>query len=139
MKVSRKRQQGFSLTELVVGLAVVGILSEVALPAYKDSVREGRRADGQAAALRLQLAMEDIRTSCSLYPQTLGAGDDCDERTVEFSASSEQGHYNLAINGASGNNYTIVIDPVGNQAADTDCDPMTLGRDGSRSPAQCWE
>ncbi|MEX6435586.1 type IV pilin protein, partial [Escherichia coli] len=40
----RRSVQGFTLVELMVAVAVVGILAAVAYPSYSESVRKGRRA-----------------------------------------------------------------------------------------------
>lgn len=148
MKTERL-SKGFTLTELLISVAIVGILAAVAYPTYQDSVRQSRRADGVAAALTIQVAQENFRSNCRFYAQSLGAGNVCGANagasTVQAAATSREGFYALSIQAASatGNSYTVVIDPQGLQAGDTDCDPMTLtfnntNPTGLKAPAACW-
>jgi type IV pilus assembly protein PilE len=60
------RARGFSLIELMIAVAIVGILLAIAVPSYQDHLRKGRRADAQAfltqVAQRQQQYLLDART-----------------------------------------------------------------------------
>lgn len=138
------------MIELLIVVAIMAILAVVAYPSYQDSVRETRRADAIAAALTIQVAQEKFRGNCPFYAQTLGASNSCGANagasTVAAPTASSEGYYALSIqaSSATGNAYTVVADPQGVQAPDTDCDPMTIAfsaanPNGLKSPASCWE
>jgi type IV pilus assembly protein PilE len=144
-----RAERGFTLVEMLIAVAIIGIITMIAYPSYQDSVRKTRRSDGIAAALAIQVAQEKFRGSCPFYAQNLGTTNTCGASaalsTVQADTTSQDGFYNLSIlaNSATGNAYTIVVDPTGVQAEDTVCDPMQVAYSaanpaGARSPADCW-
>jgi len=48
-----RTEGGFSLIELMITVAIVGILASIAIPSYQDSIRKGKRAEGRAALVDL--------------------------------------------------------------------------------------
>jgi type IV pilus assembly protein PilE len=61
-------QKGFTLVELMVVMAVIGILSAVAYPTYVDQIRKGTRVEGKAALMRASQTMERFFTTRGRYP-----------------------------------------------------------------------
>ena len=56
------QQQGFTLIELMIVVAIVGILSAIAYPSYAEYVRRGHRADARAGLLQAQQWLERAST-----------------------------------------------------------------------------
>ena len=54
----RRTAGGFTLIELMVVVAVIGILSAIAYPSYAEYLRKSRRTDGRRALLEAAGAME---------------------------------------------------------------------------------
>ena len=69
----RRTLSGFTLIELMIVVAIVGILAAVAYPAYTDTVRKGKRAEARAALMNLLQQQERYQTQMNTY-QTFGAG-----------------------------------------------------------------
>lgn len=139
------RTAGFTLVELVIVIVIVGILASVALPAYQDSLRKGRRADAKSglmdAANRQERFMLDRGTYTADMAQ-LGFGAD--------PLITEEGYYSVDLeapdpNCPIGTCYTLVATPVagGIQAEDTHCTSFTLKSTGAKTAAgtlgdECW-
>lgn len=149
-----KGSQGFTLMELMIVVAIVGILVAIAYPSYTEYNRKARRADGKAALIALQQAQAKFRGNCRYYAQTIHATDATNCGTtvatvlLNFPTTSDGGFYNIAITApgdlnSAGTSYTATADPTGGQAGDTDCDPLTLtvnsnNPDGLMTPTACW-
>jgi len=65
--MKQRTSQGFTLIELMVVVAVVGILSAIAYPSYQDSVLKGRRAQARAALAELLQQQERYMTQRNCY------------------------------------------------------------------------
>ena len=72
-KLNHKRIAGFTLVELMILVAIVGILAAIAYPSYIESVRKGKRAEGRAALTSLLQQQERYFTQNNTYAEfTMG-------------------------------------------------------------------
>ena len=65
--MNAKFHRGFTLIELMVVVAIVGILASIAYPAYTDSILKGRRAEGRKALTELLQQQERYMTQNNCY------------------------------------------------------------------------
>ena len=135
------------MIELVVVVAIVGLLAAVALPSMQGHMFSAKRSDAYASILEVQLEQQKLRSTCRFYGGAIGAANACGDAALDTVvaglASSKEGYYNLALSNASGNSYTITATAIGNQTNDSDCLTITLAvnnanPDGLKTPAQCW-
>lgn len=108
---------GFSLLELLVALAVAGVLASIAYPTFAAQVTKARRIDAIVALSAAQMAQERWRAQKSSY------GDLAD---IGVASLSSAGHYALRITASSAAGYAIVATAQGAQAGDTDCRHLRL-------------
>ena len=82
------RQTGFSLIELMIVVAIVGILGAVAYPAYTSSMLKGKRAEGRTALTDLMLQQERYFTQNNTYLAFTNAAGVTSPTSVPFKAFS---------------------------------------------------
>ncbi len=71
----KKVQQGFTLIELMIVVAIIGILAAVALPAYQDYTTRAKVSEGITLASAAKTAVSEHVMSLSSYPSNnAGAG-----------------------------------------------------------------
>ncbi|MBX2838163.1 MAG: prepilin-type N-terminal cleavage/methylation domain-containing protein [Gammaproteobacteria bacterium] len=126
--------KGFTMIELLIVIAIIGILAAVAYPSYQSHISKTRRSDGQLALLNAVQAMERCKTTRFNYSGCALSATD---------AESPEAHYDLALNPApTATTFTIVATAKGAQAGDTACATISINHLGVRSGATagdvCW-
>lgn len=132
-KPSHHRAKGFTLIELMIVVAIIGILASIAFPAYQDSVRSARRSDAQGALMSFANAMERHFTTNGDYLGAADGGDDTGAPTVFSTTSPVDGgtaYYNLTISDADTGTYTLTATATGAQTGDGN---LTLTNTGVRT------
>jgi len=142
-KFSRKSfVKGFTLIELMIAVAIIGILAGIALPSYREYVRRGDRASARAVLLEAQQFMERFYAVNDAYNADK-AGTAVALPVRLRTAPVEAPKYNVAISASAANSYTLTATPI---SADSKCGNLTFtnagvkGRTGTElSVADCWK
>lgn len=140
-KKTIKKAFGFTLIEVMIAVAIVGILATIAYPSYVDYVTRTNRAEALRELVRIANLQEQFFVDTNSYTATLsqlGLG-------LNASFETETGNYIITsvINGA-GNTFTLTATAQGIQAVnDNNCITMGITDTGQRLPLGlpgtiCW-
>ena len=134
----RTRCDGYTLTELLITVAILGIIAAIGYPSYQNFVQGARRAEARNMLLDAANREERFFADNNAYSADMTA--------LGFTADpaiSNEGNYSL--DGAvTATSYTLTATAQGAQANDDDCDTITLtstgvkGFTGAGSADGCW-
>ena len=146
----RRHARGFTLIEMMITVAIIGILVAVAFPAYNQSVVKSRRSDAKTALLDLAQREERYLSTANQYTTSaplLGYGTSATLPVSVMSGSAS--YYQLAVTvpTSAPTTFSATATPTGVQATkDTQCATYGLTQTGaqsvtgtsSASPGDCW-
>ena len=126
-----RRSKGFSLLEILIVVAIIGILAAIAFPSYKKQIQRSNRAAAQAfmgdAANKQQIFLSTARTFATSVA----------ELNLTPPADISPKFYTFTIDAVAGPPpcFTITAKAQGNQTEDGD---LTLDCQGTKTPSDKW-
>ena len=162
MVLHYQKTRGFTLTEVMIVVAILGILAAIAIPSYQQHVMKTRRAECTGSLMTLASQMEKFYAENNTYDASAAASPcdgggttfPCDPNPSRFidecpADGSGPKTYDLKINSASGTSFEVRAIPVSGapMKGDPDCRVLTLDNTGLKgvdagsgaSPTKSWD
>lgn len=127
-----KKTRGFTLIELMIAVAIVGVLTAIAYPSYQNYLVKGSRANAKAFLMDISTRQQQFLLDNRAYAGTIGELNVTEPK--EFSP-----YYTVAIAAAAGPppSFTVTATPKAGTRQSKD-GALTINNKGEKAPADKW-
>ncbi|MDY7546200.1 type IV pilin protein [Glaciimonas sp. CA11.2] len=137
--LSRQLQRAFTLVELMVVVAIIGILAAFAYPSYTSYVLKSHRADALNALSQNQVILERCYAQNFTYNQACAS-------LPAFPLASPQAYYTITLPIQTATAFTLTATAIGTQVQDTSCATLSVDQanqqtafdNGGTAQTVCW-
>ena len=130
--MQRGKQHGFTLIELMITVAIIGILAAVAYPSYTSYIIKGNRSAAQAQMLDIANRQQQFMLANRAYATKAVLTASGYALPTEVSTKYS---YNITVGTGAVPDYLITFTAIDSQASDGD---LTLNSEGVKTPANKW-
>ena len=128
------KQIGFTLVELLIVVAIIGVLMSVVVPGYQKYTLKTKRTDGQIGLMDMADKQERYYSQNNMYASDVAslfgaAGDQFSPKDL----------YKLTVTSGDSNGFVLTATAESDQTDDTGCTVMTYNQAGTKTPAICWD
>ncbi|WP_278362915.1 type IV pilin protein [Acinetobacter schindleri] len=126
------KQHGFTLIELMIVVAIVGILAAIAYPSYTQYVIKSNRVDAQAEMTRIASLMQRYKVINSTYIKKNGQPLILSDLNVSADyPSSTKKNYQFVLSNVTADSWVLTATPYGTQVGNGN---IVLDHQGNK----CW-
>jgi type IV pilus assembly protein PilE len=141
----KNNARGMTLIELMIVVAILGIIVAIGYPSYLDHVKKSRRTEGMGELLELADRMERHYSDTGTYDQADGTDMTA---AVIYQSTTQNGYYTLSVDAGTDNvQFTARAAPTSKGQQNTDkCGTFIVTSQGTKSvtggslsTADCWK